>query len=1131
MATLAMPTQSLSHMSTLSNFDSTVNSFYLAFYGRPADPAGLKFWSQHLAASNGDLGAITQAFATSEEAQVRFGADSLGDRIGEIYQQLFNRTIDADGLAYWTDVVEQGGASLADVSIAILGGARGSDLTLSALRQKAVDDFTAQVEASGSEYSGYASIEAARILVRAVTANATDADVAQLVKSAVSFADTASKTPAVVEAIAVNTTLLALFDTTRGQGDPVALAQALADTAKAAAGDPVTLESLLRGGGMDKVLKVMPAAATLKDVVKALAEGGLPAAVEVVYPTTPGGTPTPTPAAMKLSFDKVAQSLDDHVLDKTTNLAHADVTFKYTGPDLVKGQHFEYTIDGGKSWLIDGLKEDTVANTVTIQELYLGGVRDADRVGTVSVLDFDAPANVTTSIQLRAREGSRDIASATTEIVYDRAAPEASLTFLGIDGKAGNTTTEKMVDVDFTLAGELGAGDFIEYRMLGSDTWTQLDGKFIKDGIVTIPGVDLSAADQTVQVRVTDNAGNATETVAQLIDGQDAVPQPPTFMLLPTSKGLYVDSTVQGTFQLVDDKTITPLKLSEVEYAPGMKIPVIGAQEDQVKGTFQFTPSGGTPMTHPQAGDYVFNFGSNDADIMSGAIVWGFDGDDVITGIGSQTNLFGGDGNDTITGGAGRDLIIGGKGGDLIDLGKDEVSDTVQYELDDVDELPFVNNTSTAAIDKISNFGVGDELRIGIMFGQTPVRKTDYLSAGGNPDEYAIVRGSDDGGVFIKGSEESDDDYMVQWSNGGKVTSTILHNFGTTAPNLFAYSGGSSLMLKPVINYEFDDLYLNLASGTSLADIRIKNGYITNIANLDTFKLEDFSTGAAKALPGYDALPGTETVQQGSTLVFKTALSAGVFKMSWANDTFQTIDGFVNAGEVYFAGGAGDTAGNADATFSHRGFVLNKAPEIVNSDVAGDDSPGNDGFITNAMGPVRIDTGAGNDVIVDQGSDVTVVYDRIDDSAQDLIFGFDKADTVLLDGEIAAALRKDGNDDIAWAYEGEDILGTTEGATVTIKGYVNIGTPYGGRGQFSGDLLGELNLKLNVDNIAQGEHLLILANGDRGDSNVLFLYQNTDDNGSIDAAELTTIAMFADGAISTGNIELVGTQILGGIEA
>jgi len=388
-------------MSTLSNFDSTVNSFYLAFYGRPADPAGLKFWSQHLAASNGELGAITQAFATSEEAQVRFGADSVNERISEIYQQLFNRTIDADGLAYWAGVVEQGDASLADVSMAILKGARDTDATLSAMRQQAADDFTAQVEASSTQYSGYASIEAARVLVRAVTANATETDLAQLVKAAVSFADTATKNPKVVEAIAINTTLLALFDTARGKGDPVALAQALADTAKAAAGDPVTLESLLRGGGMDKVLKVMPAAASLKDVVKALAEGGLPAAVEVVYPTAPTAPSTPGSTAFKLSFDHVKESLQDAKKDNVTNVSLSDVTFKYSG-NLAEGQRVQASVDGGDHWNHFKIKFDPVTRTVTVQDVHLGQMSYITSLASPNIsIQAIAPQNVTTTVTLR----------------------------------------------------------------------------------------------------------------------------------------------------------------------------------------------------------------------------------------------------------------------------------------------------------------------------------------------------------------------------------------------------------------------------------------------------------------------------------------------------------------------------------------------------------------------------------------------------------------------------------------------------------------------------------------------------------------------------------------------------------
>ena len=396
-------------MSTFSTYDSTVNSFYLAFYGRPADPAGLKFWSQQLVNHDGDLGAITQAFATSEEAQVRFGTDSVGERIAEIYQQLFNRTPDATGLAYWTDVVAKGHASMADVAVAILGGAQGSDATLSQLRQQAADAFTAAVETGGTEYSGYASIEAARILVRGVTADATAADLDVLVNAAVSFADTATKTPQVVEAIAVNTTLLALFDTARGVKEPVALAKALADTAKAAAGDPVTLESLLRGGGMDKVLKVMPAKATLQDVVDALGSGGLPAAVEVVYPTTPT-TPSVPVFGQAFTFQSVSSSdFDLDLKDNITNKSVVDVTFGYTGADLRTGQHVEYTTNG-KDWIKADIDVLADTNTVVLKGVHLLVPQVVNGSDSASPFPFAIPdialPNATTTISLRVADTS-----------------------------------------------------------------------------------------------------------------------------------------------------------------------------------------------------------------------------------------------------------------------------------------------------------------------------------------------------------------------------------------------------------------------------------------------------------------------------------------------------------------------------------------------------------------------------------------------------------------------------------------------------------------------------------------------------------------------------------------------------
>jgi Ca2+-binding RTX toxin-like protein len=524
-------------MNPQTTYTSTVNSFYLAFYGRPADPAGLAFWAEQLANNDGNLSAITQAFATSEEAQVRFGTDTVTERISEIYQALFNRAPDTVGLTYWTSVVAQGNASMADVSVAIMNGAQGVDKSLTALRQTAVDAFTAQVEASGSQYSGYASVEAARILVRAITIDTATGDVDTLVKAAVSFADTATRTPSVVDAIATGTTLLALFDTVRGKGDPVALAQALADTAKAAAGNPVTLESLLRGGGMDQVLKVMPANATLKDVVAALAKGGLPAAIEVVYPTAPVVTaPTPT-FSLKLAFDHVTQGELDQLDDNVTNQGSADVTFSYTGRDLRADQHFEYSLDG-THWITTDVVVDPVANTVVLKDIQLEPRYTFTSMVSNGNLPFlptvqFIPPTTSTTVSLRAVDaGGASTTPVTQTIVYDGfvATPIAVLAEDTQHGQLGSDV-DLVTNTGALLVLNLEEGATVDYQvqqLIGRSAGVSING-IISTPVWTTNPV-YQEGHNLVTVRVTDAAGNQrTQDVMFVLDTE--TPETPTIAL------------------------------------------------------------------------------------------------------------------------------------------------------------------------------------------------------------------------------------------------------------------------------------------------------------------------------------------------------------------------------------------------------------------------------------------------------------------------------------------------------------------------------------------------------------------------------------------------------------------------
>ena len=223
-----------------------------------------------------------------------------------------------------------------------------------------------------------------------------------------------------IEAIASGTTLLALFDSARGQADPVALAQTLADTAKAAAGNPATLESLMRGGGMAEVLKAMQAGATLKDVVEALVKGGLAAAVDVVYPPVA----VPAPGISDLAFKSVSEGSADPHADHVTNISAADVTFSYKGADPRGGQVCEYSIDG-KTWVRTGIEVDTRTNTVVIKEVDLtdgtpigGESAGMPLLRTAAAPEPDIDMAITVRLRAVAANGTT-VVEASQQIVYD----------------------------------------------------------------------------------------------------------------------------------------------------------------------------------------------------------------------------------------------------------------------------------------------------------------------------------------------------------------------------------------------------------------------------------------------------------------------------------------------------------------------------------------------------------------------------------------------------------------------------------------------------------------------------------------------------------------------------------------
>lgn len=140
---------------------------YVAYYGRPADPAGRDFWAVELDKAGGSLAAVIQSFGNSAEFTNRYGSLSAQQLINTLYQQLLARSPDPEGLNYYTQELSSGRRSLQTITLDVLGGSQGSDLSTVEHKLQAADHHTAKVLAG----CAYGSIEQALAYLAAVNAN------------------------------------------------------------------------------------------------------------------------------------------------------------------------------------------------------------------------------------------------------------------------------------------------------------------------------------------------------------------------------------------------------------------------------------------------------------------------------------------------------------------------------------------------------------------------------------------------------------------------------------------------------------------------------------------------------------------------------------------------------------------------------------------------------------------------------------------------------------------------------------------------------------------------------------------------------------------------------------------------
>jgi hypothetical protein len=125
----------------------TVQKIYIGYYQRPADPAGLIYWANDFLKY--DLMDLIKPFASAPESRSLYGTidnNNIESVINQIYNSLFGRDAEPDGLKYWADEFRAGVHTPATIMLNILFGARDADLQSINNKVIAANLFTSTID-------------------------------------------------------------------------------------------------------------------------------------------------------------------------------------------------------------------------------------------------------------------------------------------------------------------------------------------------------------------------------------------------------------------------------------------------------------------------------------------------------------------------------------------------------------------------------------------------------------------------------------------------------------------------------------------------------------------------------------------------------------------------------------------------------------------------------------------------------------------------------------------------------------------------------------------------------------------------------------------------------------------------
>lgn len=140
---------------------AAIQGIYIALFGRPADPGGLAYWTE-VTKGGTDLSAMLSVLPSLTEYTARFEGQTPDQVITTVYQNLFGRAPDAEGLAFFKGQLASGAQTLATIAVNIMQGAQGDDKADVDAKVGAAELFTASLD-TPAEIAAYSGADAAAL--------------------------------------------------------------------------------------------------------------------------------------------------------------------------------------------------------------------------------------------------------------------------------------------------------------------------------------------------------------------------------------------------------------------------------------------------------------------------------------------------------------------------------------------------------------------------------------------------------------------------------------------------------------------------------------------------------------------------------------------------------------------------------------------------------------------------------------------------------------------------------------------------------------------------------------------------------------------------------------------------------